>query len=650
MEDELLRGVVDRKHLVRERSLQRLRSLLSTWKGEEVSAFAAALKNELPEARSWEARTGILLAAGEIIKADKLKDEMSAFAESIEDVALECMANSEVRLRSAAGEVLGACAKALGSEAWRKCSPSLVQGIENNFNLDAKQRKEQAAQVVEATEGLKKRTDLVHESEGWRNLDTSLAACVHVIDACGSQVMVDPQVEKLRDFALQAREHPNRFIRETSLKLLTSLIVAASESDKARRSENAVKDIAPKIARSIAIGLEDNWSQVRYASSVCVRELITRSPEDVKESLYGLLIPRMCLNRHYVAEGVRTYSQDTWKNVLGSKGRKLLVKYFPEVIDFYISQCDADNHAVREAACQSLAEAAIKIEPSVVKPKVAEILSALLVCFRDESWPVRDCACTASAAITEKFPQDVEESNVLADLVSLWFAHIADNIPSVRENSAISLAKAAAAYGPDHPVCGLEAVIEKCRQLLPSVKSQQQNSERYGVMGNSTQYGAAHKLARDNDEDLHTGQTMYSCGSLAPKLRKGGGCMDHGFTRHKEPWEETDGALRLWRQLTCRASDLGSPLLPLVADIASSELLFAHAPYLLETLWYQVEAASNFVDEDTLMKELPKLTPSMKKCTICGHKLTEAAAASAERALRRRVGIDAMQAATATIA
>ena len=34
---------------------------------------------------------------------------------------------------------------------------------------------------------------------------------------------------------------------------------------------------------------------------------------------------------------------------------------------------------------------------------------------------------------------------------------------------------------------------------------------------------------------------MYSCGSLAPKMRRGGGCADHLFRRPAEPWEKADG-------------------------------------------------------------------------------------------------------------
>jgi hypothetical protein len=45
---------------------------------------------------------------------------------------------------------------------------------------------------------------------------------------------------------------------------------------------------------------------------------------------------------------------------------------------------------------------------------------------------------------------------------------------------------------------------------------------------------------------------MYSCGSLAPKMGRGGGCMDHKFRKPSEPWELADGydyvTLSFWIQ------------------------------------------------------------------------------------------------------
>ena len=62
------------------------------------------------------------------------------------------------------------------------------------------------------------------------------------------------------------------------------------------------------------------------------------------------------------------------------------------------------------------------------------MLSALLDCFKDESWPVRDCACLACAHFVATFPEESE--NVFPELLELWFNHLSDNIQSVREHSA----------------------------------------------------------------------------------------------------------------------------------------------------------------------------------------------------------------------
>ena len=59
-------------------------------------------------------------------------------------------------------------------------------------------------------------------------------------------------------------------------------------------------------------------------------------------------------------------------------------------VEFYVIQTEADNHAVREAACACVAELGAKVERDVVRPHVSRLLDALIVCFQDESWPVRD--------------------------------------------------------------------------------------------------------------------------------------------------------------------------------------------------------------------------------------------------------------------
>lgn len=66
-----------------------------------------------------------------------------------------------------------------------------------------------------------------------------------------------------------------------------------------------------------------------------------------------------------------------------------------QVVFYYISQSKANNHAVREAACAVIAELMEKVDKRAVSPHVPDLLRALLLCFKDSSWPVRDAACTA---------------------------------------------------------------------------------------------------------------------------------------------------------------------------------------------------------------------------------------------------------------
>lgn len=54
---------------------------------------------------------------------------------------------------------------------------------------------------------------------------------------------------------------------------------------------------------------------------------------------------------------------------------------------------------------------------------------------------------------------------------------------------------------------------------------------------------------RDNDPDLHENQQMYSCGSLAPKMHRGG-CTDAKFRKPSEPWEFADGCVHLLAELS----------------------------------------------------------------------------------------------------
>jgi hypothetical protein len=56
----------------------------------------------------------------------------------------------------------------------------------------------------------------------------------------------------------------------------------------------------------MALGLEDNWSEIRYAASASLRSfyLISKNNQLLRQMYDPILIPRMCLNRYYAADGV----------------------------------------------------------------------------------------------------------------------------------------------------------------------------------------------------------------------------------------------------------------------------------------------------------------------------------------------------------
>ncbi len=62
-----------------------------------------------------------------------------------------------------------------------------------------------------------------------------------------------------------------------------------------------------------------------------------------------------------MAEGVKLYSQETWRVVTKGKGVALVEENIEGVVKFYISQSQASNHAVREAACACIAELGTKV-------------------------------------------------------------------------------------------------------------------------------------------------------------------------------------------------------------------------------------------------------------------------------------------------
>ena len=133
--------------------------------------------------------------------------------------------------------------------------------------------------------------------------------------------------------------------------------------------------------------------------------------------------------------------------------------------------CDADNHVVREAACQAVAELAVKIGMNkehrlALQSHVPILLQALLMCFHDESWPVRDEACLACGIFCRAYPEECRTE--LPTLWTRWTEQLTDQIWSVRADAAVALGQACQAYGKEF----FERLLDFIKKNLSAAKNQ----------------------------------------------------------------------------------------------------------------------------------------------------------------------------------
>lgn len=170
-------------------------------------------------------------------------------------------------------------------------------------------------------------------------------------------------------------------------------------------------------------------------------------------------------------------------------------------------------------------------------------LQTLCQCFEDDSWPVRDAACNATGEFVLTFGAGERREQIKGYLIS----NLQDPIPSVRQGAAITLSKFLIFY-PDE----LDFFKNYMKNAFDDVKNQKSDVHKFsGLDSKPAVFGVVRRV---KDDSLVENQTMYSCGSLAPKMKKkptcGGGCSASStFSRKSEPWEICDGAIMLFAEI-----------------------------------------------------------------------------------------------------
>ena len=182
--------------------------------------------------------------------------------------------------------------------------------------------------------------------------------------------------DALQIFVIDAGMHMNRYVRQCSCELIDIMCqtpspisrhshahAGAMSSPIRLRSSSLFVD-SPSLSMVIAlrnilaIGLQDSWCQVRLAATMATKSFLAAISNNVplERQVWPLLLPRLCLNRHYSTDSVKEIAQETWIQRLGSRGRELLSEYMSDVVPYYVSMTRHKNHIVCEAACASIAE------------------------------------------------------------------------------------------------------------------------------------------------------------------------------------------------------------------------------------------------------------------------------------------------------
>lgn len=306
--------------------------------------------------------------------------------------------HNEPRVRSLVAKVVGQHAK-LGTtlQAQNQIGVTLIAQSVKLYNSVLSSLYDHLGTGRDTKDKSKSSEGALDDTTGWRALETNLYGIGSFIQASGERYFeysgkgldgggVDEELLKGVEYCCIT--HVNRHVRAAGINVLEQMVHAcvlnANDATDGRGAMDMLflpdSQLRRCIVQVLKMALGDNWSQVRMAGSVLCRVFFVamldyseKFPDKMEDrdiwltSVYPILLPRMCLNRFYLAQGVKLYSHETWRILFdrsqGSAGagvESVALNAGP-ICRYYVQMCDADNHVVREAACQAVAELANKI-------------------------------------------------------------------------------------------------------------------------------------------------------------------------------------------------------------------------------------------------------------------------------------------------
>lgn len=442
------------------------------------------------------------------------------------------------------------------------------------------------------------------DTTGWNTLETSYKIVIELMNSikCHGEyrpfltskwMYSDEQSSEYIELLLvSASRHTNRYIRENSLLLMQVLIEVLE-----KKPTNNYLTIMEHINTAIATGMQDNWSQIRQVAvkACCVFLCKDTLDDPVMRSYLKKLLPSLCLNRFYAAEGVKSVSHYSWREIFGQKGKE----YYSEVVipaaHYYSEASKSHNHVICEAACHSMAELASKILTSLPSEETVEecvniLVEALFNCLNDHSWPIRDAASLSMGIVARYFPTHTKQN--FDAIWKRWLLNLKDSIWSVRENAALAIG---------HMLCSenldtVEYCFNSTLEYLSTKFLMALQVKREINFIPTTMYDTMVSTAKRESNDEITKSTW----------RQGGGwgcCIDCMEPRKGGNTETSDGCVYLFRELL----------------LSDSNRLHEYQQKYMEyvEMMRQLLASNSYKDCDkthiTIMEQLPPILGALQR-------------------------------------
>lgn len=638
--------------------------------GSEVSQSVEDRVSSLLCHDRWEGRHGGLLLLQECLRCYRESRLAPPAYAQWTDACLQLLSDKEVRVRKASGAVIALLCRLCGLKLYdEKVAKPLLESIESNMNLErdgqafldddegtkkltekllagegARQLKQTSSRASRATS---MQSSIFHDTAGWGTLETDMSCLQHVITSLGAEFapLLDSEGEVLELLSTGAL-HMNRFVREEAFRGIEAVIqslhaadIQRSSSDRAEaQREFLLDDIAQSsdIVARLGSGLCDEWGNVRMQASVAFRcFMVSLQTSDRRHRFFHELMPKFCLNRYNMADGVSSYTRETWQLIIQDRGKETVTEWLPQLIPFYIMQTRVANSEARVAAAKCIGELAARIDKASVSIYANDLFEALIPRLsRHDAWEVKEATCSAILEMVRAFPDRFNLSADIPGLLPSLSATLADKTWSVREGSALVLGELVKVSEED--VAG--SVWELCLDGLKSASKEVDERKKYGK-----ENLAEVKRERDNDFSLHANQEALDCcavGDLdeddSEQLGKLSLSKIYNHAQQQKldmglnTWERTDGCLHLVRELALSnrwnsSSERWEKALVLVARSSNLRQFVKHST-LLTTLWKVLPEIAKAIGAETFSEQFRGFADSLAYSLSCEDRLTVQAA------------------------